>query len=147
MRAGSHLILAIAGLLFALAGPAAAGSDTPPAPLEGTRWLAEQVGGMTIEPGLARKEPFLQLHPEKRRYGATAGCNGLGGEYLLNGEQLRLQPGISTRMFCDGPVGKWESAMRQAFLQTVTWQIEERLLVLLDGDGQETARFRASAPK
>lgn len=147
MRSIHRLLLVIAGLFLATACDAQSGNGVPPAPLLETRWLMEQVAPLTVEPGIARKEPFLQFHPDKNRYSATAGCNGLGGAYMLDGANLRLEPGISTRMFCDGPVGQWESAMRQAILQTVSWRIDGKTLSLLDAAGTETARFRAASPE
>ena len=42
----------------------------------------------------------MVLESGRSRYRATAGCNGLGGAYVLDEEKktLTLQPGISTLM-------------------------------------------------
>ena len=146
------LISRLAVLLACLVGPiacttASAGGGSITAPLEDTYWQLAQVANHTIQPGIARREPYLQLHPDKGRYSATAGCNGLGGTYVLSGKNLLLTPGISTRMYCEGPVGHWESALGQAFHQTVSWLIEGQTLYLLDESGTEAARFKAGAPR
>ena len=122
----------LAIMIACLLGPiacATAQTDGETPPLERTYWQLQQVSNLTVEAGIARREPFLQLHPDKGRYSATAGCNGLGGAYTLSGNKLRLAPGISTRMYCEGPVGRWESALGQAFLLTDSFRIEGQHLI------------------
>ncbi len=45
------------------------------------------------------------------RLGANVGCNGIGGDYRVEGERLVAGPLMATRMFCEGPVWQQEEAV------------------------------------
>lgn len=48
---------------------------------------------------------------DQNRLGANVGCNGIGGEYRIEGNRLIAGPLMATRMFCEGPVWQQEEAV------------------------------------
>lgn len=48
---------------------------------------------------------------EESRLSASVGCNGMGGDYRIEGGRLVTGPLIGTRMFCEGPVWQQEQAV------------------------------------
>lgn len=48
---------------------------------------------------------------DEERLGANVGCNGIGGNYRIDGNRLVAGPLMATRMFCEGPVWQQEEAL------------------------------------
>jgi len=71
-------------------------------PLENTYWKLVEVGGRTVTIPQNGREIYMILTKENDSMllKGHAGCNGLGGEYKLEGKKIKLQP-ITTRMFCE----------------------------------------------
>lgn len=84
-------------LAFLLALPVIVACAPPPgARLAGTSWAIEKIDGTAPVSNRAR------LAFETGRISATAGCNGLGGEWKAKGNRIETGPFMSTQMFCDG---------------------------------------------
>lgn len=95
------LCVACAGLL---AGCATA--PTGQAGLAGTRWHIVRIDGAApVVPAKA------SMQFEDGRLGANVGCNGIGGDYRVEGGRLIAGPLMATRMFCEGPVWQQEEAV------------------------------------
>lgn len=74
--------------------------------LAGTAWR------ITVIDGSAPAAPDkARLTFEAERLGANVGCNGMGGDYRVEGTRLIAGPMIATRMFCEGPVWGQEQAV------------------------------------
>lgn len=117
----------------------------PDASLTNTYWRLTSTGEYDVGVVEDGKEPHLLLEAGQSRYRATAGCNGLGGEYVLDEDKrsLTLKPGISTLMACPPPVGLWEGSLKRALSQTTSWSVDGVILTLLNRDGETVATFRA----
>jgi uncharacterized lipoprotein YbaY/heat shock protein HslJ len=117
----------------------------PDASLTNTYWRLISTGEYDVGVVEDGKEPHLLLEADRSRYRATAGCNGLGGEYVLveDKRSLTLKPGISTMMACPPPVGLWEGSLKHALSQTASWSVDGVILTLLNRDGETVATFRA----
>lgn len=101
MRKAFALILASATLL---AGCATAPSGG--AALAGTRWAITRIDGAApVAPDKA------MMRFDEDRIGADVGCNGIGGDYRIEGNRLIAGPLMATRMFCEGPVWQQEEAV------------------------------------
>ena len=83
--------------LFALL-PACATTNAVSAPpqLAGTSWT------FTTIDGARPASPRAALRFEGDRIAATAGCNGIGGNWRIENARLHGGPYVSTMMFCDG---------------------------------------------
>lgn len=74
--------------------------------LAGTHWAIMRIdGGAPVAPDKAT------LRFDEDRLGANVGCNGIGGEYRVEGNRLIAGPLMATRMFCEGPVWQQEEAV------------------------------------
>ncbi|HHT29332.1 META domain-containing protein [Petrimonas mucosa] len=70
--------------------------------IAGKKWQLVELRGNRVEEKINGQIPFLQLNSENNRYAASAGCNGLGGEYTLKeNNRIAFARGISTLMACD----------------------------------------------
>jgi heat shock protein HslJ len=74
--------------------------------LSGTRWTIMRIDGAA--PALPAK---ATMQFDQDRLGANVGCNGIGGEYRVEGKRLIAGPLMATRMFCEGPVWQQEEAV------------------------------------
>ena len=95
--------------LIAMSTALLAGCATAPsgsAGLAGTNWIITRVDGAApVAPGRA------SLKFEDERLSANVGCNGIGGDYRVEGNRLIAGPLMATRMFCEGPVWQQEEAV------------------------------------
>jgi len=96
---------------FALSASLLAGGCTTPAAggtagLVGTQWTIASIDGKAPAAPDRARMGFAET-----RLSASVGCNGIGGEYRVEGDRLIAGPLISTRMFCEGLVGQQEEAV------------------------------------
>ncbi|WP_324262534.1 META domain-containing protein [Altererythrobacter sp. H2] len=87
--------LATLAALPLLAACASTGyAETPQ--LAGTEWRFVAIDGQAPASDRARMAFTAE------RISATAGCNGMGGTWTIEGDRLMGGPYASTMMFCDG---------------------------------------------
>lgn len=95
--------------LIAISTALVAGCATAPsqsAGLAGTHWIITRVDGAApVTPSRA------SLRFDEERLSANVGCNGIGGDYRVEGNRLIAGPLMATRMFCEGPVWQQEEAV------------------------------------
>lgn len=60
----------------------------------------------------------------------TSGCNGFGGEYTVDGDEITFSGLVSTLMACDEPLMSQEGAMFQVLNGTVAYRIEGDMLTI-----------------
>ena len=118
-------LLALApALLIAACAPAGTASTPAPAAvtaeaLTGSNWTITRIDDAPA------KSPRAALRFDKDRISMTAGCNGMGGAWKLDGNRLTGGPFMSTMMYCDGLMDQ-ERALSQL--------LEGKPEVLRDGD-------------
>ena len=64
----------------------------------------------------------------------TSGCNGLGGNYKVEGDQITFDQIVSTLMACDDPRMAQEGAVHQVLTDTASFKIEGSTLTLTNND-------------
>ncbi len=64
----------------------------------------------------------------------NSGCNGLGGGYKIEGDQIMFDQITSTLMACDDPRMAQEDAVHQVLTDTATFKIEGNTLTLTNND-------------
>jgi len=64
----------------------------------------------------------------------NSGCNGLGGNYKVDGDKITFDQIISTLMACDDPRMKQEGAVHQVLNDTASFKIEGNTLTLTNND-------------
>ncbi|KHS48661.1 META domain-containing protein [Novosphingobium subterraneum] len=107
--------LAVSASLLAGCATAPSGS----AGLAGTAWTILSVDGAAP---VAPEKATLKF--EDGRLSASVGCNGIGGDYRVDGQRLVAGPLMATRMFCEGPVWQQEEAVNA--LLSAAPEIERR---------------------
>lgn len=123
MRSTLALIAVSASLL---AGCATAPSSS--AGLAGTSWTILRVDGAA--PVMPEK---ASLKFEDERLSANVGCNGIGGDYRVDGARLIAGPLMATRMYCDGPVWQQEEAINALLSAAPEIDMRGRTLRLVSG--------------
>jgi heat shock protein HslJ len=76
----------------------------------------------------------------------TAGCNNYSGVYQVDGDEIKIELGPLTMMFCEEPEGvmEQETAYLGALETTTTYKILGDVLVLKNESGQEVLKYQAS---
>lgn len=110
-------------------------------PLENSYWKLTQLGGTAVV-AERQREPHFILHPESGRVTGSGGCNGIIGNYQLNGDRLSFSQLAGTMRSCHEGM-----EAERNFLATLQKggraRIAGQRLELLDGGGQIAARFDA----
>lgn len=123
--------------------PPAAAPDAPPdATLRNTYWKLSRIGSQSVAAAPGLEEPNLVLNPDIRQFSGSGGCNGLGGEFFLDGHYLTFTLGPSTLKACGGGMEQ-ERAFREELAKAEGWSVAGDRLTLYDADGAATLRFRA----
>jgi heat shock protein HslJ len=83
----------------------------------------------------------------------SSGCNGLGGDYTVEGDQITFGEFVSTLMACDDPIMEQEEAAHRVMTDTATYTSEGDTLTITNNDnvliltrGTFTAQTPESAP-
>jgi heat shock protein HslJ len=64
----------------------------------------------------------------------TSGCNGFGGEYTVEGDQITFGQITSTLMACEDQIMAQENIVHQVLTGTATYKIEGSTLTLTNND-------------
>lgn len=83
----------------------------------------------------------------------TSGCNGLGGDYSVEGDQITFGDFVSTLMACEDPIMAQEEAAHRVMTDTATYTIDGNTLTITNNDnvlvltrGAISAQTPESAP-
>lgn len=101
--------------------------------LEGTWKLAEYGPvGATI-PAMADVDASFTFDGDGMVSG-TSGCNSMGGEYEVNGNEITFGPLTSTLMGCEEPLMTQESFVTQVLSDTAQYEVNGNTLTITNGD-------------
>jgi heat shock protein HslJ len=64
----------------------------------------------------------------------NSGCNGLGGDYTVEGDQITFGQIVSTLIACDDPRMAQEDAVHKVLTETARYKIEGSTLTLTNND-------------
>ncbi|MBN2115620.1 MAG: META domain-containing protein [Anaerolineales bacterium] len=64
----------------------------------------------------------------------NSGCNGLGGSYAVEGDQITFGEIVMTLMACDDPRMVQENAFQQVLANTAAYKVEGNTLMLTSND-------------
>jgi len=84
-------------------------------------------------PAVPGVDTSLTFNPDGTLTG-NGGCNGLGGDYEVKGDQITFGPIMSTLMACDEPRMMQEDAVHQVLTDTVTYKIDGNTLTIAKKD-------------
>lgn len=116
------VILALVVLLFsACAQPAV---KTQEESFENTKWKLVSFGKKRMA---VPANAWIRF--KEGNYSGNAGCNGMGGEYILSKNSLEIKSGMSTLMAC--PDMALETRFRQEMETVTTYRLEHKQLILM----------------
>jgi len=103
------------------------------------KWQLIEIGGKAVAPQVNGKVPFLKL--EEKRYSASGGCNGIGGEltFSANGK-IKFAQGMSTMMAC--PDMSIEQALSKALITADNYTVKNGILSLNKAKMAPLAKFK-----
>ncbi|PRD46235.1 META domain-containing protein [Sphingobacterium haloxyli] len=109
--------------------------------LVGKKWQLVELNGSAVPATVNGKMPYLELDEKSGRYGASGGCNGVGGEYSLKKNNgISFSRGMSTMMACEDM--SIENGLRTLFDEADTYKVMEDTMTLSKGrDGEALAKF------
>ncbi len=132
---GKLLVLNASGTVVLVFGP----QDTR---LEGKTWrLTAFNDGQSLASVLSNTKISAKFK-DGNIFG-TSGCNGYGGPFQQNGQELTLGPLVVTEMYCGEPAGvmEQETAYLNALSKVTRCTIDGNRLTLFDADGGVMAEF------
>lgn len=102
-------------------------------------WLLTEMNGNAVD---ASRPPTMQFLPEGNRVAGFAGCNRYNSAYVRQGDSLRFQGAISTKMACIEPGMSLENEFLKALENIAGYSRSESVLELKDTEGKVLLRFR-----
>ncbi len=140
------LLLSLTVLSLALAACTPIDPPDPGAPGQGgpaetpdltdSRWDLVQYGDPAApQTPVADSRPILSFE-QPGQLGHTTGCNGLGGEYTLDGTTLTVGNLMATMMACEEPLMTQEFAISQALQSATTLTQNGDTLVISYPEGE-----------
>jgi heat shock protein HslJ len=111
-------------------------------PLQGALWLITQVGGEKIQAVSDTNVPNLIFDEKLQRVSGSTGCNRITGGYALEGDKLRFQQMVSTRMACISGMEQ-EGRILKALETIERYRFAGDQLELLDAAGVALLRLQA----
>jgi len=108
----------------------ASGSNSPS--IVGTWKLTAYGPASSPSPAVADTEAGLTFEEDGTLTGHS-GCNGLGGDYTVDGDQITFSQIISTLMACEDPIMTQESTFHQV-MADANFKIEGNMLTITKND-------------
>lgn len=109
-------------------------SASGPESLQG-RWQLVSHGPVSSQaPAAADVDAFIEFGADGQLNG-NVGCNGFGGDYQVEGNTVTFGPIISTKMFCEGPVGEQEATTLAVLSESATFSLDGDTLTITSADG------------
>ena len=108
-------------------------SDGSKIALENTQWRLVEVKGEPVVTPPDGRDVYMVLSREGEmlRLKGHAGCNGLGGDYTLDGDKISFQA-ITTRMYCESQM-ETENQFTQMLSAADRYEVRATTLELYRG--------------
>lgn len=121
----------VVGLFVLLIAAACASGSS--ASVTGTWKLVSYGSASEQKPAVADVDTSIEF--KEGQVTGNVGCNGFGGKYEVNGDQITFSEVVSTLMFCEGPVGDQELATLAVLRESSTYVLEGDTLTVISADG------------
>lgn len=125
-------LLALLLIVFVASACTAKNGGTSPS-LIGSWKLTSYSRADVLTPAVTDTEAGLTFKEDGTVTG-NSGCNGLGGNYKVEGDQVTFDQIVSTLMACDDARMAQEGAFHQVLTNTATFKIEGHTLTLANND-------------
>jgi heat shock protein HslJ len=108
-------------------------SQEPSASLIGTWDLTSYGPAASPTPAVANSGAMITFNDDGTVVG-NSGCNGFGGNYTVEGNQIKFDQITSTLMACDAARMAQEDVVHQVLTDTATFKIEGNTLTITNND-------------
>ncbi len=108
-------------------------SEQSSASLVGSWKLTSYGPSNSPTPAVSDVEAGITLNEDGTVTG-NSGCNGFGGNYKVEGDQITFDQIVSTLMACDDPRMAQEDVVHQVLTDTASFKIEGNTLTLTNND-------------
>ena len=119
--------------VIALAVSACTTTEEPSASLIGS-WKLTSYGPVSAPTSAVADTKAGLTFNEDGTVTGNSGCNGLGGSYTVEGDQITFSEVVMTLMACDDPRMVQEDAFQQVLADTAAFKIESNTLTLTKND-------------
>jgi heat shock protein HslJ len=113
---------------------ACTGQTTEPASIVGIWELVSHGSPSSLTPAAPDVDTSIEFKSDGTLAG-NVGCNGFGGDYTVEGNNIVFGQIISTLMFCEGPVGEQETVTLNVFTESAPFTLDGNTLTITSVDG------------
>lgn len=114
---------------------------TAGSPLEDTPWVLVSGSNVEIPDDVWPSAVF-----QEGRVAGSTGCNRFGAPYTADGDKIDLGAAFSTKMACAPPLDALERSYLAALHNVERWHVDDNVLSLSDGGGNELLRYHVGSP-
>lgn len=139
----SFTTLSVAGALGACAATSATSPASAPAPLWGSEWRLQDIGGQTALPQPAATLAF----PQTGQVAGHGSCNRFFGPVEIERDRLTFGPLASTKMACMGGASEQESRYLGALQKAQRYEVKGDTLLIHTQGMEQPLRFVRTAPR
>ncbi len=137
----SRLTWLIAPAVLALSACAMPGAPAP-APLVGSEWQLEDLGGR----GVLDRVPATLAFPEAGRVAGNSSCNRFFGSYTLMQDKVAFGQLGGTRMACAEAVGDQEARYLDALQKAQRLEVQGKTMLMHVQGLEKPLRFTRTKP-
>ena len=116
--------------------------DALATPLTNTYWKLVEIEDSEVRFRAGYRESHMRMLASTDRFTGQGICNRVGGGYQLEGNKLSFNPSDNMPSPC-WPDGPPESALTDALRSTVSFELVDKDLFLIDEDGVRRAHYLA----
>jgi heat shock protein HslJ len=120
-------------LSFAISACSAQNTEEPSASLLGSWKLSSFGSAGASSPAVEGSDAELTFN-EDGTVAGNSGCNGFGGSYTVEGDQVTFSEVVSTLIACEEPLMAQEAAVLKTLTDTANYKIEGNSLTLTSND-------------
>ena len=113
------------------------------AELRNTLWKLVQLNGETVQSPEGQRMASLTLTAEAPQARIVTACNRGSAAYKVDGNSIKFDVAMSTKMMCEPEPMKQEAAFFKVIEDAARYEIKGETLELFDADNKLLARFHS----
>jgi heat shock protein HslJ len=116
---------------------------TPSAELHNTLWKLTSLDGVAIKSAEGQRMASLTLTAEASQARIVTACNRGSAAYKLDGNSIKFEVAMSTKMMCEPEPMKQEAAFFKIIQDSTRYAVKGEILELYNAQNKLLATFRA----
>jgi heat shock protein HslJ len=126
-------LVALFVIALAISACSAQNTEEPSASLIGS-WKLTSFGPVGAPSPAVEGSDAELVFNEDGTVAGNSGCNGFGGNYIVEGDQVTFSEIVSTLMACEEPLMSQEESVFQVLTGPATYKIEGNTLTISNND-------------